>query len=476
MYLQRNHKKQDISQLRFSNVAPCAMRHALCLIRKVRLPLCERMLLLLLSLFLIFSSVSYADMKDILNKFQPYIMVEEEFNDNINLTARNRIDDFITTLSPGIRFSTLPRAETTRELRAPSAAREDRFGLDLDYRLGLIFYAKEKDNNFVGHDGTLNAWYSPNQRFTFRVRDYLTRSDEPRERDYASGALQEQYLLGTRRGRSTYTRNVFEPSVEYRFGMENIASLNYRYMVYRNQSPLSENSEENFINPRVTYRFDIRNSLSVDYSLTKGTFERSSDFIAHMAMGRYTYRFNPRTLVFADYSFETRNFDSPSIDYKIHRPSIGAEHNFSPTLSGRVQGGYFWQNPKTGSTTKGFYYDLGLTKRAERTSYTLSFAGGYTEDYFTAENRGFTKYHRALATISHQLSQHLSVGGNISYERAKSEPDAKDRIWGIGVNGSYRVLRWLTATLDFSHRENHSKNSDLDYSEYRGVFRITASY
>ena len=426
---------------------------------------------------MILPATGQAGSEEILSHFQFYVTAQEEYNSNIDLSPnRFKRDDFITTLSPGIRFSTLPWAETTRELRAPSATREDRFGMDLDYRLGLVFYAKEKDYNFVSHDGLLNAWYSPSQRVTFRVRDYLVRSDENRERDYSSTALPEQLLLGTQRVRSPYTRNAFEPSVEYRFGVGNVASLNYRYMVYRNQSPLSENSEENFINPRITYWFDIRNSLSLDYSLTVGDFERSSDFISHLATGRYAYRFNPRTSVFADYSFETRNFDPPSIDYKIHRPSIGAEHNFSPTLSGRVQGGYFWQNPKTGSTTKGFYYDLGLTKRAERTSYTLSFVGGYTEDYFTAENRGFTKYHRALATISHQLSQHLSVGGNTSYERAKSEPDAEDRIWGIGVNGSYQVLRWLTATLDFSHRENHAKNSNLDYSEYRGVFRITASY
>jgi len=421
-------------------------------------------------------AIVQAEMKDIFSRFQPYITAEGEYNDNINLTARNRIEDFITIISPGIRFSTLPRAETTGQFLAPSATAEDRFGLDLDYRLGLVFYAKEEDNNFIGHSGTLSAWYSPDQRLTFRVRDILERSDEPRERDYSSGALPGQLLLGTQRDRATYTRNVFEPSVEYRFGMENVASLNYRYMVYRNQSRTSENSEENFINPRITYRFDVRNSLSLDYSYTVGSFERSSDFTCHLATARYTYRFNPRTSAFIDYFFETRNFDPPSIDYRIYRPTIGAEHRFSPTLSGRIQGGYFWQNPARGSTTSGYYYDLGLTKRAERTTYALSFVGGYTEDFFTAENRGFTKYHRALATISHQLGQRLSIGGNTSYERAKSEPEVKDRIWGIGVNGSYQALRWLALSLDVSHRENHAKDDDLDYSEYRTIFRITAIY
>jgi len=420
--------------------------------------------------------VAHADMNDLLNRLQPYITFEEEFNDNINLTPRNRIDDFITTISPGIRFSTLPRAETTREVRAPSATREDRFGLDLDYRLGLVFYAKETDNNFISHTGTLTSWYSPNQRLTFRLRDYLIRSEEPRERDFSSTALPEQLLLGTQRDRQTYTRNVFEPSAEYRFGRENLASLNYRNMIYKNQSRLAEDSEENFINPRLTYWLDIRNGFFLEYGLTLAQFDRSPDFTGNLVTGRYNHRFNPRTTVFGEYTFSTRNFDSPGIDYDIHRPSVGVEHAFNPTLSGRVQAGYFWQNPKRGQTRSGVFYDLGLTKRAERTTYTLSATGGYTEDFFTAENRGFTKYHRAIASVTHQLRQRLSVGGFTSYERARTEPDDKDRIWGIGVNGSYQILRWLVASLDVSHREDHAKDDDRDYSEYRAIFRVTASY
>jgi len=420
--------------------------------------------------------------EDILSHFQFYITAQEEYNSNIDLSPnRFKRDDFITTISPGIRFSTTTKSPLTGEFRRTITA-EERHGADLDFRAGFIFYSKEKDNNFTSLDGTLNAWYGFTKNLTFRVRDYLIRSDEIREADFSATALPGQTLVARTNRREPYLRNVFEPSLEYRFGEGNVASLNYRNMVYRNRSSLSENSEENVINPRITYRFDVRHSVSLDYSLSMGEFERSPDLITHLAIGRYTYRFNPRTSIFADYSFEIRDFDSStvgvssSVDYRIHRPSIGIEHSLSPTVSGRVQGGYFWQIPRIGATLKGFYYDLGLTKRAERTSYVLSFAGGYAEDFFTAENRGFTKYHRLLVTISHQLGQHFSVGGSTSYERAKSEPDAKDRIWGIGVNCSYRIFRWLTASLDFSHRENHAKFEDRDYSEYRGVFIITATY
>jgi hypothetical protein len=76
----------------------------------------------------------------------------------------------------------------------------------------------------------------------------------------------------------------------------------------------------------------------------------------------------------------------------------------------------------------------------------------------------------------------MTVGLFGSYEWAKypgSEVDnkiPKDQIWAVGCNASYQVLRWLTVSLDGSHRENHSNIENRDYSEYRGIFRVTATY
>src|SRR4030042_2385634 len=436
----------------------------------------------LITLVLIITpSMVLADVGDILLRFQPYITVQEEYNNNIDLTATHKRDDYITTISPGLRFSTSPRSPVTREFRrAPTA--EDKFGVDLDLRGGFVIYAKEEDNNYISLNGALNAWYAITQNFNFRVRDYLIRSDETREADYSSTALSGQNLLSRTNRRVTYYRNVDEPSLEYRFGRENLIAVNYRNNVYEIKSRIYEDSMENYINPRLTYWLNIRNGVSFEYGLILGDFQRSPDLIGHMGMGRYTYRFNPRTSIFGEYTQLWRDFDSPSIDYLVYRPSIGIEHALTSTLSGRAQLGYFWQDPNRGSTTNGFSYDVSLTQRAERTTYSASFQGGYTEDYFTAENLGFNKYHRVIGRITHQLLQRMTVGFFSSYEWAKfsgSVIEGKkpiDQIWAIGGNASYQILKWLTVSLDASHRENHSNISDRDYSEYRGLFRITATY
>jgi hypothetical protein len=423
---------------------------------------------------------AHAEVGDLFTYFQPYISVQEEYNSNIDLTPTNRRDDYITTVSPGLRFSTLPRGEVTRAQQAPTA--EQKFGIDLDVNAGFVFYADEEDDNYTSLNGSLNAWYLFSPKFSFRVRDYLIRSDEIREADFSATAIEGQTLISRTTRRTPYYRNVFEPSVEYRFGRENIFGINYRNNTYRNRSDLFEHSTENYINPRLTYWFNIRNGITLEYGLTLGDFERSPDLTGHMGTGRYTYRFNPRTSIFGEYTYLLRDFDSPSIDYVIHRPSLGVEHAFSPTLTARVQGGYYWQNPERGSTTDGVFYDVSLSQRARNTTYTFSFQGGYTEDYFTAENLGFNKYYRAIGRVTHQPLEKMTVGLFGSYEWIKYYADVaetsgqKDQIWTIGADASYQFFRWLTLSLQGSYRENHSNFDTADYTEYRGIFRITASF
>ena len=422
-------------------------------------------------------SIVHAQLGELFNYVQPYLSAEEEYNSNINLTATNKIEDFITTVSAGLKVSTSPRPPATGEQQAPSAER--RFGMDMDIRAGFVFYGDEEDNNYTSANGLLNAWYLFGNKLAFRIRDYFIRSDELREEEYSATAIEGQYLLSTPRRREVYYRNVAEPSIEYQFGKDDRISIYYRNNIYEADSRFYEDSWEDYISPRLTYWFNIRHGITLEYGLTLGDFERSPDLMGHMGTGRYTYRFNPRTSVIGEYIYLVRDFDPPDIDYDIHRPSIGIEHAFSPTLTARVQGGYFWQNPERGSERKGHVFDVSLAQRAEKTTYTVLLQGGYTEDYFTAENLGFTRYHRGVLTISHRLLERMTVGlsGYVEWVDYPSDPsDRKDLIWGARGNLSYQFFKWLTASLEGSYREDNSNINENDYGEYRGIFRITAGF
>jgi hypothetical protein len=418
----------------------------------------------------------HADLEDLLSKFSFSINTQEEYNSNINLTATNRKADYITTVYPELRFSTLSRPLAIGQIQRAPATAEKNYGIDLYYRPGFVYYAKEHDNNYISHEGTLNTWYTFSERLTFRVRDYLIRSNDVRESEYSATAIPGEYVLSTQTRRVIYIRNVAEPSIEYQFGRDDRISINYRSNIYNIQSRQFEDSREDYVNPKLSYWFNIHNGVSLEYGLTLGHFQRSPDLVGHMATGRYTYRFNPKTSIFGEYTFMSRDFESPGIDYDVHRPSLGIEYAFSPTLSGSIQGGYFWQRPQRGSTMGGPYFNVSLTQRAERTTYTLLLQGGYTEDYFTSENLGFTKYYRGVGTITHQLMEKMTVGLTGSVERPEYSFDRKDWTWGINGNASYALLKWLSVSLEASYRQNNSNVDTADYSEYRGIFRVTASF
>jgi len=98
-----------------------------------------------------FPAVARADFGALLSRAQWSLSVQEEYSNNIDLTPRDEIADFITTITPGIRISTFPRSPLTREFQDTPAARAERYGIDFNYRPGFVFYAKETQNNFVSH-------------------------------------------------------------------------------------------------------------------------------------------------------------------------------------------------------------------------------------------------------------------------------------------------------------------------------------
>ncbi len=391
----------------------------------------------------------------------PYISVSEEYNDNINLTSSNKKEDFITTVSPGLKYSNSDAVS----------------GVDLDFNLGFVSYAHESQNNYISAAGSLNAKYLTKEHINFYLRDTIIRSENPREQEPLTTTEQNQFLLSTQNNREIYWRNVLAPTIEYQFGPENRMGLNYRNNIYRTDSINSENSQENYVNPFIDYWFDQRNGLHLEYGYDKGDFERSPGLTGHIGNVRYTNRFTPKAAVFGEYTFTRRECDTQGKDYDIHAPSVGITYAFSPTWNASAQVGYFWYEPEIGSTLGGFTYKGSIVNRDVRTTYVVSLQGGYNEDYFTSQNLGFNRYHRLTGSITHFLEKRTSIGFAGNIERADYlSQDRNDWIWGAVGTLSHTPLRWLTLALEVSHREQNSTVDADDYTENRVMVKITATY
>ena len=71
----------------------------------------------------------------------------------------------------------------------------------------------------------------------------------------------------------------------------------------------------------------------------------------------------------------------------------------------------------------------------------------------------------------------VGLSGSLEYADYVSEPGGReDWIWGVTGRASYEFFRWLTASLVGSYTEDDSNIDINDYTEYRGMFQVTARY
>ena len=425
----------------------------------------REMLVFVMFLCVLPASSVYA--ADILNQIHPNISVNSEYNDNINQTTNNnkdnKKDDFITTVLPGIKFSNM----------------DAKSGIDLDASVGFVFYDKNSNLNYITGSGSLNAKYMTSEHVNFYLKESYVRSENPREQEYFTQTESNKYVLSTSTQRPVYWRNVLAPTIEYQFGAESRIGLNYRHNTYQIEGETSQNSMENYINPFITYWFDKRNGVYLDYAYTNGDFEASPDLNGHKVTARYMNRLNQQATAFLEGAYTNRSFAEPIMDYNVYEPALGLTYAFTPSLTASAQVGYYWMEQlKTDIKFWGSTFKADLANTDVKTTYVLSIQGGYTEDFFTAQNYGFQKYYRGTGSIKHYLEKRFFIGclGSIARVEFVGRDDRIDMIWSVGASASYQPLKWLTLSLEGSHNANESNILAYEYVENRGILKLTVSY
>jgi hypothetical protein len=401
---------------------------------------------------------------------QPYIFVTEQYTSNVYLTKENKKEDWITTLGPGIRLSYNDAA----------------FGADLTGNFGYNWYANQTKEDYWSIDGALGLRYNPTPQLTFRVREYILRSENTVEPNYAQGGQPALpgVIAGTNRGNSPYLRNVVEPSVDWQFSRQGTVGILYRNNILRNEDNVFyDDSTENYVRPSFSYWFNQRNNIALDYGFTQGEYTREGalpatpDFTSHNPHGRYTYRFDAQMSIFADYVYSYQDSDDPGIDYNVNNPSVGITYAFNPTLIGTAQVGYFWMNPDRGDDFNGITSNLNISQRDRQTTYTLAFNSGYEQDQFGFDNLGFNKFYGGSASISHSVTQRFNIGfvGSAVY-REYAFTDRNDWVYTADATASYRILQWLTISGRVGYQADDS-NIDLNsYDEWHAFLTLTASF
>ncbi len=137
--------------------------------------------------------VVFGEVPDQIYQFHPYISLQGEYSDNINLTQDNKTSDFITTISPGLKY----------------IAKGPGYNFELGYQFGLNFYASNSQNNYLSHDGHLNTFYNIDPRWTIRLNDALTRSREGIETFAVTTPSGPQSTTAANTNQALFLRHIF---------------------------------------------------------------------------------------------------------------------------------------------------------------------------------------------------------------------------------------------------------------------------
>jgi hypothetical protein len=412
-----------------------------------------------LVLILFFPCISFAQYHVV---FTPSISVDEEYNDNLFLDKTDKVSDYITTVSPAFNLSFLSQHTT----------------LGLSYSSGFVWYAENSDLNQTTprQAGSLTLGQELSQHWSLNLSDTYLRTEQ--EINNLAGY---EDIEGVRHDRKPYWVNSGNVALNYSFGPQDTVSFGYRNSYLENESDTLDNGMQQGAFGNLTYWFDIRNGMELDYAYTKADFWRNEgptetdDYTGHDAGLRYIRQFSPHTSGSLGGGFATRNFDGPTAGYNVYDGSIGLNHSFSEYLSLSANAGYFIQKTDDGDTDSGPTYGVSLTKQFNRGSFSVGGNGGWREHYLEAESRGFVQYWGVNSSVQYQLLESLSGHASLAYIVSKDETNREWKTWYGGCGLSRPLLRWLSASLNYSYENRIDDVGIEDYTVNRVMLFLTAS-
>jgi hypothetical protein len=226
----------------------------------------------------------------------PSLSVGERYDSNIFQESPEE-DDFITSVSPGIRIDYLSTAPT------PDTR------LEFDYRAEFEFFADNSDQNQIAHFGFVQFSSQLTRTLTVRVLDRLIVTEDPLERQEVRdqntglGPVNQQT-----RSRSLLNRGdiALDVLLGQRFGL----GMLFNSYIADVSDPEDVDENRYSLGADLGYFTDVRRGsrATLSYLVTFHNFHSNGGIVRE--------------------------------DFVVHNASAGFRHLFTPTLSGRVALGY----------------------------------------------------------------------------------------------------------------------------------------
>lgn len=328
--------------------------------------------------------------------FTPFIIVGEEFTDNVYDSSTTRKSDYITRLRPG--FSS--------KYEAP------RWKWDAAYNFDYRYYARNSKSNDHTHDASLNGNISIVENLFFLdLADTYKRVSLDLYRDSTTESL---YLNQTD---------------------QNIAN----------------------ISPYLLWRIDSKSSLKTGYRYTDIRYFDSIgiDKQAHGAYADFTHELTEKLKLMSGYAF--RHQESRLLRDDKHDISVGFRFDYAEKsfLFGTI--GNSWQQFSNGDNRQYLFWNAGITHDFKVLTATAEAKRQVTEDpqsFSTTETTYMAKLDRAFERgavgASAAYSEYIKTQTGL-FDRRRT---------AFGITGRYEITKDLAANIGFTGERYSVKSSN----------------
>ena len=348
----------------------------------------------------------------------PTLDIGGEYNDNATFTRTNKIDDFITTISPALTF------DYATEL----------LNLESTIAVDFLRYADERDLNTENQKYAFNGDYRITERWRV-LGNFSYIEDTTLESE-----LEETGFVNVRQDRKRYNAG---GGMSYQVSELSDIGVNYAYM-------------------------------KTDYDF-KGNVDYDSDAITLS----YDRQLGNQLDVFTAQPYWLR-LDSRINKADSYGLSFGWSHRFSETLSLKafLGGRYTKIEPKDGrqsDETWGVVTDINLRKTGETTSASIS----YSRNIYNSAEGEPIEVNRFYCDVRRMVIGRLGVrfSGNLYFTKAEGKFSAEDRTYFELIPSLYyKLTESHSLQLAYSYSQEYDKTLTKDREAERNRVWISLNF
>ncbi len=402
---------------------------------------------------LLCSSVCYAELQSVL---APSISAGEEYTDNLFLAEDNTESEWITTVTPGLRYNLSGKTDE----------------ITLSYSPTFTYYDKHSEYDGVRHNASIVGRVQMTKHTELTVNDTFLKTEEQINR-------YEPEDETVRESREPYYTNRAFARISHQFGPADTISLGYIDTLRNHEDPEEEDSKSHAANLNLTYWFQPHLGMDTGIGYTRGEFEGpSDDFDRWNGRVKLIRQLSQQFNVFIQYAHTDMDYLGNSSDYQIYDGSVGMGYTWDEDSSMSLSGGYLVRDIKEQDNEEKFTANIDLNKawNFKRSSISFNAVSGYKDSYFGADNLGFDWYWALSASARHHFAKHFSGNISGSYRRDKYEDTAENRedYTAVGAAGlSYQPRPWIATALTYSYRDRNSNINTDDFVENTVIFTVT---